>query len=497
METKFSDTEYNALIERLFVRFPSYQTVGGVAYHPGLEAMREFDSRLGFPHAKFRTIHVAGTNGKGSVCNMLASSLSAMGYRTALYTSPHLLDFRERARVIESAGGVAGAGAGGSCEEASGEGSGATTVRLIPREDVWEFCQKWWPTFDELGLSFFEITTSMAFWWFAKAGVDFAVIETGLGGRLDSTNIIRPSLSVITNIGLDHCNILGNTLPEIAGEKAGIIKSGVPAVVGESSPETAPVFRAKAAEVGSPLFFADRDFWWADEAGESGMSLGISSGDAESLLSGMDLQGCYQRKNLRTALAALSVLRKYGIAPKGAASNGRQDADGETAPVSGGATELEGDALSPAVFDALKHTAKRAGFHGRWEKISDKPLTIIDIGHNEHGLKYNFSQLERMMREEGYQLIMVYGSVADKDYGAVVRMIPRGAKVIFTNAKGSRALPAEKAREAFSGPAEDALVCPDVAEAVAMARKLSRELARPLIYIGGSTYVVSEAIRAK
>ena len=468
METKFSDTEYNALIERLFVRFPSYQTVGGVAYHPGLDAMREFDSRLGFPHSKFRTIHVAGTNGKGSVCNMLASSLSAMGYRTALYTSPHLLDFRERARVIESTGRAAGAA--GTLEKASGEGFEATTVRLIPREDVWEFCQKWWPTFDELGLSFFEITTSMAFWWFAKAGVDFAVIETGLGGRLDSTNVIRPELSVITNIGLDHCNILGNTLPEIAGEKAGIIKSGVPAVVGESSPETAPVFRAKAAEVGSPLYFADRDFGWADEAEKSGMSLGISSGDFETILSEMDLQGCYQRKNLRTALAALSVLRKYG--------------------------ELEGDALSPAVFDALKHTARRAGFHGRWEKISDKPLTIIDIGHNEHGLKYNFSQLERMMREDGYQLIMVYGSVADKDYGAVVRMIPRGAKVIFTNAKGSRALPAEKAREAFSGRAEDALVCPDVAEAVAMARKLSRELVRPLIYIGGSTYVVSEALRA-
>ncbi len=492
MENKFSDTEYNALIERLFVRFPSYQTVGGKAYHPGLEAMREFDARLGFPHSKFRSIHVAGTNGKGSVCNMLASSLSAMGYRTALYTSPHLLDFRERARVIETAGGAAegadGVAAGVDEGVASGSAAGSAAVRLIPREDVWEFCRKWWPTFDELGLSFFEITTSMAFWWFAKERVDFAVIETGLGGRLDSTNVIRPSLSVITNIGLDHCNILGDTLPEIAGEKAGIIKSGVPAVIGESAPETAPVFREKAAELGSPLFFADRDFGWTDEAGagENGMSLGISSLDAESLLSGMDLQGCYQRKNLQTALAALSVLRKYGIAPESPVSSD-----------SNGGQDRVATKVSPAVVDALQHTAARTGFHGRWEKISDKPLTIIDIGHNEHGLRYNFSQLERMMREEGYQLIMVYGSVSDKDYGAVVRMIPQGAKVIFTNAKGSRALPAEKAREAFTGPAEDSRVCPDVAEAVAMARKLSKDLAKPLIYIGGSTYVVSEALRAK
>ena len=195
---KFDEKEYDELIERLFKRFPSYQTVGGNAYHPGLENMMEFDSRLGHPHRNYKSVHVAGTNGKGSVSNMLAAALAAMGYKVGLYTSPHLLDFRERARIV-------------------GQG-------LIPQQDVLEFCTRWWPVFDELNLSFFEITTALSFWWFAKEGVDFAVIETGLGGRLDSTNIISPKLSVITNIGLDHCNILGDTISKIAAEKAGIIK---------------------------------------------------------------------------------------------------------------------------------------------------------------------------------------------------------------------------------------------------------------------------------
>ncbi len=470
MDREFNEDEYNALIERLFNRFPSYQTVGGVAYHPGLEAMKEFDSRLGSVHTQYRTIHIAGTNGKGSVSNMLTSSLSAMGYKTALYTSPHLLDFRERARIVE--------------------GKGATCVRLIPREDVWEFCTKWWQDFDELGLSFFEITTSMAFWWFAKEGVDFAVIETGLGGRLDSTNIITPSLSVITNIGLDHCNILGDTLEKIAGEKAGIIKSGAPALLGESSPEIDPVFSAKAAAENAPLFFAERDFDWRDDSSEEAMlRLGVSKEEFESLLSQMDLQGCYQRKNLRTALAALSLMRSFSIAPSSGVNKLTSGQDSKT--------QKGQDALPEGVYGALAHTAQRTGFHGRWEKISDNPLTIIDIGHNVHGLKYNFSQLQRLQEEEGYDVVMVYGSVADKDYESVVKMIPRGAKVIFTNAQGSRALPAEKAREAFAGDCEDAFVCPRVEDAVALARKLSLSLPKPLIYIGGSTYVVSEALRAE
>ncbi len=422
-----SDIEsYDALLERLFRRFPSYQKVGGKAYHPGLGNMLEMDSRLGHPHRSYRTVHVAGTNGKGSVCNMLASSLSAAGFRVGLYTSPHLLDFRERARIV-------------------GEG-------LIPRRYVTEFCTRLWPAFDELDLSFFEITTSMALKWFADEKVDFSVIETGLGGRLDSTNIITPVLSVITNIGLDHCNILGNTLSEIAAEKAGIIKEGVPAVIGESGPESDPVFIAKAERSGSGIHFADRDFNFPDSL-------------FNRLLGGLDLRGCYQEKNLRTALAALTVLNDNGTAP---------------VPVT-----------SPLIIDALEHTAERTGFRGRWEKVCDSPLTIADIGHNAHGLKYNFAQLERMVREEGYELIIVYGSVADKDYASVIRMIPRCAKVIFTNAAGSRALPADKARAEFDGEAE---IRHTVAEAVSLAFVTAGMCARPLIYIGGSSYVVAEAL---
>ena len=426
---KINTKEYDELIERLFKRFPSYQVVGGNAYHPGLENMMEFDSRLGHPHRGYKSVHVAGTNGKGSVSNMLASALSAMGYKVGLYTSPHLLDFRERARIV-------------------GQG-------LIPQHDVWDFCSRWWPVFDELNLSFFEITTALALWWFAKENVDFAVIETGLGGRLDSTNIISPQLSVITNIGLDHCNILGDTIAKIAGEKAGIIKQYIPVVIGESGEDSDLVFKAKAAMGGSEISFADKDF-------------NLPKNTLDTLISELDLRGCYQEKNLPTALAALTILHRKGITPKSATSS--------------------------LVLDALKHTAERTDFHGRWEKICDNPLTIVDIGHNKHGLKYNFAQLERMVENDGYELIMVYGSVADKDYRSVIRMIPRSAKVIFTNATGSRALPADEARAAYDG---DAFVCHSVAEAVALARKLSESCAKPLIYIGGSTYVVSEAIRVK
>ncbi len=420
----FDKEEYDALIERIFNRFPSYQVVGGNAYHPGLGHMMEIDARLGHPHRSYRTVHVAGTNGKGSVSSMIAAALSAMGFRVGLYTSPHLLDFRERARIV-------------------GEG-------LIPQREVVAFCKELWPVFDELNLSFFEITTALAFWWFAREGVDFAVIETGLGGRLDSTNIITPQLSVITNIGLDHCNILGDTLAKIAAEKAGIIKPETAVVIGESGQESDLVFRAKAATTGSEIFFADRDF-------------GFPKNHLATLLGELDLHGCYQERNLATALAALTVLHRRGITPKAAAS--------------------------PAVLDALRHTASITGLHGRWEKLCDSPLTIGDIGHNQHGLKYNFAQLERMAEDEGYDLIIVYGSVADKDYRSVIRMIPRCAKVIFTNAAGSRALPADEARAAYEGDAE---VCHTVAEAAALARKLSEGCRKPLIYIGGSTYVLSE-----
>ena len=279
------------MIGDLFCRFPSFQKAGSDAYKPGIEHMMFFDQLSGHPHRKYRTIHVAGTNGKGSVANMLASVCAASGMKVGLYTSPHILDFRERMRVLD--------GRDGSRER----------LYFISKKEVWDYITEWHETFEHLDLSFFEITTMMAFSWFASQEVDIAVIETGLGGRLDSTNIITPALSVITNIGLDHCDMLGSTLGEIAFEKAGIIKPAVPAVIGESNPETDQVFERKVLYINlpEPSFMGDR---------QRIMSL-LTFADKtvpplwykkDRILRMMDLQGEYQEKNLRTVLAAMDAM---------------------------------------------------------------------------------------------------------------------------------------------------------------------------------------------
>ena len=278
------------MLEKLFVRFPSFQKVGGQAYKPGIDHMVFFDQLVGHPHRKYATVHIAGTNGKGSVSNMLASALAASGLRTGLYTSPHIHDFRERMRILDGR-------------------TGAERPEYITKEEVWDFIRKWHSTFDHLDLSFFEITTMMAFSWFAAREVDVAVIETGLGGRFDSTNVISPVLSIITNIGLDHCDMLGNTLPEIAFEKAGIIKPKTPVVVGESDPETDPVFERKVlyTNLPEPGYMGDRQkimslLTFADR------TVPTLWPQKDILLKNMDLQGSYQPKNLRTVLAALDIL---------------------------------------------------------------------------------------------------------------------------------------------------------------------------------------------
>ena len=331
--------------------------------------------------------------------------------------------------------------------------------------------QQWRDTFDHLDMSFFEITTMMALNWFAHEAVDVVVLETGLGGRLDSTNIVTPILSVITNIGLDHCDMLGETLPEIAFEKAGIIKPKVPVVVGESGVEIDPVFERKVlytniseaeymgdrARIMSLLTFADKvhPALWSEH---------------EDILAAMDLQGEYQCKNLRTVLAALEVL-----------------------------------GITPAMCDiknAIIHAASRMDFHGRWEKIQDRPYMICDIGHNEHGLKYNFAQLKKMMENGKFsRLFLVYGSVADKDVDAALRLLPENAVLIFTQANSKRALPSETIKDKYLEHCShagrlpgDIHVTASVPEAVALAVTLSAGEQSPLIYIGGSTYVVSEAV---
>lgn len=471
MCSKFSEEEYNKMLEKLFVRFPSFQKVGAGAYKPGLGNMEFFDQLAGHPHRQYRIIHIAGTNGKGSVSSMITSVLASQGLKVGLYTSPHILDFRERIRIVSCH-------PDSSCHPERSEGSLAT---LISKDYVWSFISQWQETFDHLDMSFFEITTAMALCWFAEMKADVVVLETGLGGRLDSTNIVSPILSVITNIGFDHCDMLGETLPEIAFEKAGIIKPKVPVVIGESHPETDSVFERKVlyTNLPEPEFMGNRTaimslLTFADKTSPTLWE------DSDEILAEMDLQGEYQRKNLRTVLAALDVL-----------ASGRQS-----------------DVTGSRMRDAIIHTAERTDFHGRWEKLSDEPYVICDIGHNGHGLKYNFAQLEKMKAEgKCSHLVMLYGSVADKDVDAVIHLMPADAVYVFTQAQGKRALPAEEVCGRYLSycaetgrPIPKVHCCGTVVEAVELAFRLASSIkesdpdAQPLVYIGGSTYIVSEAV---
>ena len=448
---EFSESRYGALLEEIFQRFPSVQkTDFATAYKPGLAGMEAFCEALGHPERAFKSIHVAGTNGKGSVASLLTAALAGVGLRTGLYTSPHLVDFRERARIV----------AGDAFD-------------LIPKDYVFDFLTTWEPYFIEHGLSFFEITTGLAFKWFADSGVDAAVIETGLGGRLDSTNVITPELALVTTIGLDHCALLGNTLEAIAGEKAGIFKPGVPALVGESDPETDPVFDDKAWML-CPLTYADkvRPSLWHRR---------------QDILKKMDLQADVQEKNLRTVLAAVDILKQI--------------------PGFKALADTEG------VLAGIAGAARRTGFRGRWERLSELPFVICDIGHNPQALQYNFAQLRRYV-EEGRcsSLIIVYGIMADKDLDGILPLMPADATYIFTAPQTARALPAGellKRYTAFQGgrPSLRTYAADSVRQAVQMALQLAQTLSQqtnrsasaskpvpPLVFIGGSAFVVAEAL---
>ena len=431
MENCF-DKAYYEKLEAIFKRFPSVQKVPfGDAYKPGLDHMRRFAALLGNPQEEYRTIHVAGTNGKGSVANMLAAALASAGLKVGLYTSPHITDFRERARVLRPEAPSA----------------------LVPEEYVFGFLCRYETEMDELDLSFFEITTGLAFKWFADEHVDVAVIETGLGGRLDSTNIITPDLSVVTSIALDHRALLGDTLGEIASEKAGIFKPGVPALVGEYLPETRPVFEEKAAGAGSTLTFA-QDV----EPSMSGLMPGI--------LEEMDLKGKYQRNNLRTVLSALDILARNPFYPN--------LSDQET------------------LAEAICHPASLAGFHGRWERVCEDPVVIADLGHNPAALKENFGQLREMMATGDYSsLVIVYAVMADKDLDGIMPLMPEDAVYVLPELDSARALPpGETARRV---KACRIVMAGSVEEAISAAISLDKER-KPLIFIGGSTYLLSEAL---
>ena len=449
MKTRYTEEQYQDMLQDLFRRFPSFQQAGTAAYKPGIDNMLVFDQLTGHPHRKFKTIHVAGTNGKGSVSSMLTSVLSASGIRTGLFTSPHILDFRERARIVQG-----------------------DELKYISRDFIWDFCERWHDTFDHLDLSLFEISTMMAFEWFASEDVEVAVIETGLGGRFDSTNIVTPVLSVITNIGLDHCNILGETLPEIAFEKAGIIKPCVPVVVGESDPEIDPLFERKVlyTNLPEPKFMGSRTgimslLTFADKVAPTMWD------KHEEILSRMDLQGACQRHNLRTVLAALDAL------------------------------DIPFDRA--CVAEAIERTAARTDFHGRWERLSSDPLVICDIGHNEHGLRLNMKKLSDMLLAgECGSLVIVYGIMSDKDFHSIAHLLPSEAHYVFTSAPGPRALPAESLAQKYEAYcAEEGIPCAsyqveqEPSKAMKMALETTADMNEPLIYVGGSTYVVAEIIR--
>ena len=449
MEARYTEEQYQSMLQDLFRRFPSFQQAGTAAYKPGIENMLVFDQLTGHPHRKFKVIHVAGTNGKGSVSSMLTSVLSASGLKTGLFTSPHILDFRERARIVQG-----------------------DSLEYISKDFIWDFCERWHDTFDHLDLSLFEISTMMAFEWFASEGVEVAVIETGLGGRFDSTNIVTPVLSVITNIGLDHCNILGDTLPEIAFEKAGIIKPCVPVVVGESDPEIDSVFERKVlyTNLPEPKFMGSRTeimslLTFADKVAPTMWD------KHEGILSRMDLQGACQKHNLRTVLAALDVL----------------DVPFDRA----------------CVAEAIERTAARTDFHGRWERIMENPMVICDIGHNEHGLRLNMKKLSDMLAAgECGSLVIVYGIMSDKDFHSIAHLLPAEAHYVFTSAPGPRALPAQAlAQKYVAYCAEKEIQCAqyqveqDPSKAIKIALEIASDMNEPLIYVGGSTYVVAEVIR--
>lgn len=414
---------YQETIQYLYNATPVFEHIGAAAYKPGLQTTETLDRHYGHPHRQYKTIHVAGTNGKGSVSHSLASILQEAGYRVGLYTSPHLVDFRERIRVD------------GQC---------------IPEQYVIDFVEgfiRWnTPTLNTqhstlntpLYPSFFELTTALAFKYFADAKVDVAVIEVGLGGRLDCTNIITPVLSVITNIAFDHTQFLGNTLAAIAGEKAGIIKPHVPVVIGETTPETRPVFEQKAAEAAAPIFFAE-EF------------------TMPSPLPDFELKGSYQEKNLRTILCAASQLSIVNC------------------PLS--------------IINALQHVVRNTGLMGRWQTLQTSPLVICDTGHNPAAWQYLAPQIQSVSCR---QLRIVFGMVDDKDIDTVLAMLPRQAQYYFTQASTHRAIPVERVADLAARHHLSGRTFASVPEAYRAA--LTDASPDDFIFIGGSSYVVADLL---
>ena len=429
---------YKETLDWMFSQLPMYQRIGAAAYKADLNNTIQLLQLLDNPHRNFKSVHVAGTNGKGSVSHMLASVFQEAGFKTGLYTSPHLRDFRERIRI-------------------NGE--------MIPEENVVQFIDTYKDKFKQMELSFFEMTVGMAFDYFAKEKVDMAIVEVGMGGRLDSTNLITPELSVITNIDFDHTKFLGDTRAKIAYEKAGIIKQGVPVVIGETHPETEQVFIDKAKECGSPIYFADQIFdcdkIYFESFTEQKFDVWKNS---ELYMEALEipLMGNYQQKNLTTVMCAIDLLRnKFNLS----------DDD---------------------IRDGIGKVIRNTHLMGRWQILCKDPLTIADTGHNVAGI----TEVVRQLAEMHYgKLHFVLGMVNDKDISGVLAMMPKHATYYFCQASVKRALPHEEIRrkaEAYGLKGKD---FPTVMQAYQAA--LDDASTEDFIYVGGSSFVVADLLSGR
>jgi dihydrofolate synthase / folylpolyglutamate synthase len=426
--------DYPQTLDYLLSKLPMYSRIGAAAYREDLTNTILLIESIGHPERLFRSVHIAGTNGKGSTSHMLAAIFQEAGYKTGLYTSPHLKDFRERIRI---------------------------DGKMIEEAAVCDFVDRIRPVSEAIDPSFFEVTVAMAFDYFARNNVDIAIIEVGLGGRLDSTNIVTPDLSVITNISYDHMNLLGDTLPAIAAEKAGIIKHNIPVVIGEHNPETAAVFEAKAERENAPLSFADQHHYVTDwKYGRHTLDVEIATTPVAAGVEWytLDLAGIYQTRNLLTVLEAVHKLRGLGW-------------------------KLE----PPIVRRALRQVKRLTSLHGRWEIIHEHPDIVLDVAHNEDGIRQLVRQIEVTDHEE---LHIVLGLVKDKAIGKVLALLPREANYYFTRAQIPRALPQEELAAQAAAAGLKGHSYTTVPEALQAAKAAAKP--KDLIVVCGSVFVVAE-----
>lgn len=422
---------YTETVEYLFNSTPMFQNVGSAGYKEGLDNTITLDNHFDNPHNKFKTIHIGGTNGKGSCSHTIAAILQSAGYKVGLFTSPHLVDFRERIRI----NGV-----------------------MIPEQYVIDFVENEKDFFEPLHPSFFELTTALAFKYFAENDVDIAVIEVGLGGRFDCTNIISPILSVITNIGFDHIQFLGNTLEKIASEKAGIIKNNTPVVIGETTPETRTVFIQKATSTNSAIYLAEEnDIILSYKHSHNG---GIDYATKTYGTIHGELSGLCQIKNTATILTAINILAEIGLA------------------------------IQPEnIIEGFKHVCELTGLRGRWEKIDKNPITICDTGHNVNGLEYIVKQLQQQKYEK---LHIVFGMVNDKDIEGVLSIMPKEATYYFCQASVKRAMPSQQLKTLAEAHELKGNTFANVLDAYNSARQNASQ--NDFIYIGGSSFIVADLI---